>query len=143
MNRLKKKAWKDFRSACAIAMAAMLLFGFAAYADIKGPKYLIIGLSYAGLCAGFFVFLNVRLRKRNNKPQYDEREFFLIQKSINIGNNVFIAYVFFALVIAYYLVGGRGMVPMWSIPPVLFCGTFLSGTIQSLFLIYHAKEGDE
>ncbi len=143
MNRMQKKAWKDFRIACVITIAIMLLFGVAAYADIKGPKYLIIGLAYASLCVGFMFFLNARIRKRNNKPQYDEREFFLIQRSINVGNHVFIAYVFLALVIAFYLVGGRGMVPMWSIPLALLCGFFIAGTVQFLFLLYHGKEGNE
>jgi hypothetical protein len=34
------------------------------------------------------------------------------------------------------------MVPMWSIPLVLFCGLFIAGTVQFLVLMHHANEDD-
>lgn len=146
MNRLKKKAWRDFWIICVMSLVALSSFGFLTLADIKGAKgakYLTIALAYVGLSIGFMFFQNRRKCKKQNAPEFDEREFYLIQRAINIGNNIFIIYVLLALVIAFYLVGGHGMVPMWSIPLVLFWGIFLCGTVQSLILMHYAKEDNE
>jgi len=146
MNRLKKKAKRDFLTVCVMSLVGLLSFGFLTFADIKGTQggiYLTIALVYAGLCIGFMFFKNNRKRKKQNAPEFDEREFSLIQRAINIGNNIFIVYVLLAMITAFYLVGGRGSVPMWSIPIALFGGLFIAGTVQFLVLMHYAKEDDK
>ena len=142
-NQLKKKAWKDFWATWIITVVALLMFGFLTYANISGAmgaRCLIFGLLYGGLCAGVVIFC----RWNNNSSSiFDERELQLIQHAANISNGVFMVYVFLALMAAFYLIGGRGMVPMWSIPLALFCGIFMAGTVQSFILLHYAKEDDK
>ena len=145
MNRLKKKAVRDFWTGCVVTAVGLLAFGLLTWADIKGvrgAKYLLTSLFYAGLVIGWMFFQNRRKQKQQVPAKFDEREFSLIIRAINIGNNIFIAYVLLVMIVAFYLIGGRGRVPMWTIPLALFLGLFLAGTIQFCVLMHHAKEDD-
>lgn len=142
-NRLKRKAWRDFRSTCVITAGALLMFAFLTYANVSGAmgaRFLLTGLLFGGICAGAAVFC-----QWNNKScsSFDERELHLIQRAATISNAVFMIYVFVALTAAFYLIGGRGTVPMWSIPLALYVGVLFAGTVQSVTLLRYAKEDDE
>ena len=142
-NRLKKKAWGDFRTICVMSIAVLLLFGFMTYANARGVMYLIYGLCPVCVMAVLVVFGVFREQEKLNTPLFDERESYLIQRAIHWGNNCFMIYVLLVITSAFNLVGGRGMVPMWSVPLALFCGLFLAGTVQFLVLMHHAKQDDE
>jgi len=142
-NRLKRKASRDFWSTCVITGGALLMFAFLTYANVSGAmgaRFLLTGLIFGGICAGAAIFC-----KWNNTScsVFDERELHLIQRAANISNAVFMVYVFVALTAAFYLIGGRGTVPMWSIPLALYVGVFFAGTVQSVTLLRYAKEDDE
>ena len=142
-NRLKKKAWKDFWIICVMSIVGLSFFGFMTYANASGIRYLLAGLCPVFVMAALAVFGVSREHREQNPPPFDEREFYLIQRATNIGNGIFIAYVVLTIVTAFNLIGGRGMIPVWTLPLALFSGLFLSGTVQFLFLMHHAKEEDK
>jgi MFS family permease len=145
-NRLKKKAWIDFCVVCVSAIVGPLCYGFMTYADIKGLQgatYFLGGLAAVGLGVGFLIFLNSGKQQKNTNLGFDEREFHLLHKAINISNITFICYTLLVVTTAFYIIGGRGTVPMWSIPLALFSGIFVAGTVQFLFLMHYAKEDNE
>ncbi len=142
-NRLKKKAWKDFWSICIITIVALSFSGFMTYANARGVMYLLAGL--CPVCVTVILAISGVYKEhvKQNPPPFDEREFHLIQRATHWGNNCFMAYVVFAMIAAFNLIGGRGMVPVWSIPLVLFSGLFIAGTVQFLVLMHYIKEDDE
>jgi hypothetical protein len=142
-NRLKEKAWKDFWTICVMAIVGLSFFGFMTYANAKGIMYLAAGLCPVCVMAALAVFGVHKEHEKQNPSPFDEREFYLIQRAIHWGNNCFMGYVVLAMIIAFNLIGGRGMVPMWSVPLALFCGLFIAGTVQFLVLMHHAKEDDK
>jgi hypothetical protein len=141
-NRLKKKAWKDFWTICVITIVSLSFFGFLTYANARGVKYLIAGLFPVCMMAAFWVFGVFKEDNKQNMPPFDEREFYLIQRATNVGNSIFMAYVSLAIITAFSLIGGRGMIPVWTLPLAMFSGLFLSGAVQFLILMHHAKEDD-
>lgn len=145
-NQLKKKAWTDFCVVCAGAVVGPLIYGFMTYADIKGVQgaiYLLGCLVSMGLGVGFLIFLNAGKEQKHHNLEFDEREFHLVHRAINIANNTFICYTLLVVTSAFYIIGGRGLVPMWSIPLALFVGLFLAGTVQFFVLMHHAKQDDK
>lgn len=142
MNRLKKKAMADFWRVCVITAAGLLIFGMLTYTQVRGAKYLIIGLIYAGLLVALMIYRNKRKGKQQTAAAFDEREFQLIVRSASYGSSLFIGYIVLAMLAAFYLIGGRGTVPMWSIPVVIYVGVFITGTIQSMILLHYAKEDE-
>jgi len=144
VNRLKKKAWTDFWIVCAATVVGPLIYGFMTYADIKGVQgatYLLAGLVPLGV--GFLIFLIAGKEQKYQSIEFDEREFQLVCRAINIGNNTFICYALLVVTSAFYIIGGRGTVPMWSIPLALFSGFFVAGTVQFLVLMHYAKDDDK
>jgi hypothetical protein len=142
MNRLRKKAVKDFGNLCVTTILGFLIFGFASYTNIKGLPW-IVGLVFMLLCIGISFFLNVQKDKKQFVSEFDEREFCLLQRAINIGNNSFMGYAVIAMLIAFSLIGGRALVPMWTIPLMLFMGFFLGGTVQFFVMMHYTKEDDK
>jgi hypothetical protein len=142
-NRLKKKAWKDFGTICVTAIVALVFFGFLTYANAKGVRYLIFGLLPVGVMAALAISGVFKEHKEQYAVVFDERELYLIHRATNIGNGVFMGYATLAIITAFNLIGGRGLIPVWTLPLSLFSGFFLSGTVQFLVLMHHAKEDDK
>jgi MFS family permease len=142
-NRLKEKAWKDLWTICVMAIVGLLFFGFATYANIRGVWYLLAGLCPVCVMAALAVFGVYKEHEKQNPSPFDEREFYLIQQATHIGNSIFLAYVSLAIITAFNLIGGRGMIPVWTLPLALFSGLFLAGTVQFIFLMHHAKQDDK
>jgi len=143
INRLKKKAMKDYWSLCVITIVVLSFLGFMTYANARGVMYLLAGLCPACVMVVLAVSGVYKEHEKHNPPPFDEREYYLLQRAIHIGNTCFMGYVVLAMITAFNLIGGRGMVPMWSISLAFFCGLFLAGTIQFFVLMHYAKEEDE
>ncbi len=145
VNRLKKKAKKDFWFICVGSIVTPLFFGFATYANMRGIMYLLGGLCPVGVmfALAFFGVYKEHAKQNPNPPPFDERELYLIQRATNIGNNIFMGYAVSAMAIVFNLIGGRGTIPVWTLPLALFSGLFLSGIVQFIFLMHHAKQDDK
>ncbi len=144
-NRLKKKARKDFWFICVCSIVALSFFGFATYANMKGVMYLLAGLCPVGVmfALAFFGVYKEHAKQNPTPPPFDEWELYLIQRATNIGNSIFMGYAVLAMAIVFNLIGGRGMIPVWTLPLALFSGLFLAGTVQYIFLMHHAKQDDK
>jgi hypothetical protein len=142
-NRLKKKAKNDFWSICVGSIVALSFFGFMTYANARGVMYLLAGLCPVCVMVALVLFGVYKEHEKQNTPPFDEREFYLIQQATHWGNNCFMAYVVLAMAIAFNLIGGRGMIPVWTLPLALFSGLFLAGMVQFIFLMHHAKQDDK
>ena len=143
INQLRKKAREDFLALCAMSVVGLSFFGFATYANMSGVKYLLFGLCPVCVMVALAAFGVFKEQEKRNPPLFDEREFYLIQRAIHWGNNCFMAYAVLAMVTAFNLIGGRGMIPVWTLPLALFSGLFLAGTVQFIFLMHHAKQDDK
>ncbi len=142
-NRLKKKAKKDFWTICVMAIVALSFFGFATNVNMRGVMYLLAGLCPVGVMFALVFFVVYKEHAKQNPPPFDEREFYLIQRAIHWGNNCFMGYAVLAMATAFNLIGGRGTIPVWTLPLALFSGLFLSGTVQFIFLMHHANQDDK
>ena len=107
--------------------------------------YLLAGLCPVGVmfALAFFGVYKEHAKQNPSPPPFDEREFYLIQRAIHWGNSCFMGYAVLAMIAVFYLIGGRGMIPVWTLPLALFSGLFLSGIVQFLILMHYAKEDDE
>ena len=146
MNRLKKKAWGDFRRIFIVMILLLLGFGLIVFLGIEGGiKHLFGSLAGLSIVVGLPLYAKLRAKEKDvqNYLEFDEREFYLYQKSLGWGNYCFMAYVSTAMGIACILVGWRGMVPMWSMLLMLISGAFLSEAVRFLVLMHHAKEDDK
>ncbi len=145
MNRLKKKAKRDFFCICGFSLFNCLGIAFLTHVDIKGAmgaRYLAHSFGYVAVTIGIIIFLNIKQRK-HHKPVFDERELYLIQRSVSWGSIAFFAYGIPALYTPFYLIGGHGKVPMWSVAIVFFGGFILTGCTQFLFLMNAIKKDEK
>jgi len=141
-NNLKRKAWKEFLSLVAFSVFGFFIYGFLTYTDVKGIP-MLIGCLVMVASMGIGIVISIFNKKKQPIPEFDEREFYLLQRAASIGSSCFMFYAVAAMLIAFSLIGGRGSVPMWSIPAALYTGLLFSGTVQFLVLIHYTKESDE
>ena len=145
MNRLKKKARRDLLGIFGISLFTCLGIAFLTHVDIKGAmgaRYLTYSLGYVAVTIGIILFLNIKQRK-HQKPKFDERELYLIKRSVFWGHIAFFAYGALALYTPFYLLGGHGKVPMWSVAIAFFGGLTLAGCTQFLFLMSAIKKDEK
>lgn len=140
MNRLQKKAWTEL-----IALAVMIIFItipcvlFLAHRNAQGLDYVLICL-IVGTPTGLIAYM---LEAKKIK-QFDEREKELIRKAFNVSMMIFAFYLFAFSFTAFFLIGGKGNVPVVFLPMMVLTGVFLAQCVQSgILLIQCAKEDDE
>ena len=146
MNRLKKRAWGDFRRICGVTILLSIGLSFIVFLDIEGGvRHLPSTLLGIGIVLGFALYAKLRANENDvkNYLQFDEREFHLFRKSQDWGNLCFIAYMSVAMMVVFSLVGSRGMVAVWSLPLMLVSGVLLSETVRFIVLMHYLKEDDK
>lgn len=136
MNRLQKTAWIElagvtFCVATTSAMLAMLV-----RSNASGPTYLIIYL-VVGLPVGLFAYLyHLAEQKR-----LDERERQITQKAFALSSYAFVTAIGCSAFIFFFVVGGAGRVPVYTLPSVFLGGVFVAQFVQSAaILIQFARE---
>ncbi len=138
-NNLKRKAWKEFLSLIGFSVFGFFIYGLLTYTDVKGMPMLIgMGVMLVSMVIGGFVVK--RQKGETVTPEFDERELTLLQRAASIGATCFMLYAVIIMMVMFSLIGGRGMVPMWSIPVALFVGLLFAGTVQFLILMHHIKD---
>ena len=146
MNRLKKKAWGDFRRICVTMILLLLGFALIIFLDIEGSvRHLPRTLVGISIVVGITLYAKLRAKENDvqNYLQFDEREFYLYRKSQDWGNFSFIAYMSVTMMIIFSLFGSRGMVSAWSLPLILLSGVFLIEVVRFIVLMHYAKEDDK
>jgi len=139
MNRLKKKAIQEFIILCIFLIITIPCFICFVVRNTQGFDYILIWV-IIGVPTGLFWYLfeNKKLKT------LDERERALYQRAVDMSFGVFVFYLLGFAVVAFFLIGGQGMVPVWLLPMMIFSGVFLAGTTSS-FILYRQceKEDDE
>lgn len=139
MNRLKKKAIHEFIMMCIFLVITIPCFiGFVAR-NTQGFDYILIWV-IVGIPTGLLCYLF----ETKKLKQLDERERALYQQAVHMSFGAFVFYLLGFAVIAFFLVGGGGTVPVWLLPMMIFSGVFIAGTTSS-FILYRQceKEDDE
>ena len=142
MNRLRKKAWRELVSALIMTILSISAYIYLAIVDHYGFQMLIQGLIFGGIPGGTLAYRIVK--KKNNKHQqnYDERELFIIKQAYEWFFLTLISYLFLFVFITFCIIGGKGMVPTWTLPVILFSGLFFSQCVHSVILLHNAKESN-
>jgi hypothetical protein len=141
MNRLQKKAWIELASVtfsmAAIAAALAVLVRLNASG---GVGKLMISLA-VGLSVGLFGYLH----HISEQKKLDERERQIEQKALVLSFYAFTTFIGCLAFIFFFMVGGAGKVPVYTLPAVFVGGLFVAQFAQSAaILIQFAREqGDE
>lgn len=139
MNRLKKKAIHEFIAVCVFMLITIPCFIVFVARNTQGFDYVFIWL-IVGVPTGFAACL----WEHGKLKQLDERERLLYQQANYWAQGVFVFYLLAFVIIVFFLSGGRGRVPVWLLPMMVFTGLFLAQTTLSFFLFRQcSKEEDD
>ena len=136
MNRLQKKAWIELAAmtfcmaGTGAALAVLVRF------NASGAGYLMVCL-IVGLPVGLYGYLhNLAEQKR-----LDERERQIAQKAFALSSYAFVTLIGCSAFILFFMVGGAGRVPVYTLPAVFVGGIFVAQFTQSAaILIQFARE---
>ena len=139
MNRLQKKAWSELATVAVMIFICIPCFLLLSARNAQGFDYLIICF-VTGIPTGFYVYLKQYKKLR----EYDEREKSLLQHAFYYSTGVFIFYFLFVSFIAFFLIGGKGSIPVVFLPIMLVVGIFVAKCTESFIILMQcAKEADE
>ncbi len=140
MNRLRKKAIQDFIAVCVFMLIAFPFFVQFVSNNTQGIEYALI-IIIAGVPTGMIACL----WEFNKFKQLDERERLLYQQANYWAQGVFVFYLSGFALVVFFLIGGKGMVPVWLLPMMVISGLFVAQTALSFFLFRQSlkEEGDE
>ena len=103
MNRLKKKAKKEFIARGICTLITIPLFLALAHTNAKGLYFLFIWV-LVGVPTG----LGLYLWETKKLKQFDEREREIIQKAFSISMMAFTLYLLTFCLAAFFMIGGGG-----------------------------------
>jgi len=138
MNRLKKKAKQEFIAVCVFMAIVIPCFIVFVAKNTQGFDYIFIWL-IVGVPTGLFVYL----RENKKLKQLDERERSLYQQANYWAQGIFIFYLLAFVIVAFFLIGGQGKVPVWLLPMMLLTGLFLAQTTLSFILFRQCEKEDD
>ena len=104
--------------------------------NASGPVHLMICL-IVGLPFGLYCYL----RQLAEQKRLDEREKQIAQKSFTIATYAFVTFVGCSAFIVFFMVGGAGQVPVYTLPAVFIGGFGVAQFTESAaILIQFARE---
>lgn len=136
MNKLQKKAWIELATVTFCMAVAGAALAVLVRLNASGADNLIIGL-IVGLPVGLFGYLH----HLSEQKKLDERERQIAQKAFALSFYAFVTVIGCSAFILFFLVGGAGQVPVYTLPAVLIAGIFVAQFTQSAaILIQFARE---
>ncbi len=136
MNRLQKKAWINLAAVTACAALSGMGLGIFVHINAKGIDTFLIGL-VAGLVVGLVVYV----RSVAGETKLDEREKAIARKSFVWACYTLTLFWACASFGIFFVVGGKSVVPAYTLPVVFFAGLFLAQFVESAaILIQFARE---
>ena len=136
MNRLQKKAWTNLAAMTAVLVLAGAGLGTLVHLNAGGIDTLLIGL-VSGLVTGLVIY--VRTVTRESK--LDEREKAIARRSFVWACYTVTAFWACACIGIFLFVGGKGVVPVYTLPVVFLTGLFLAQFVESAaILVQFARE---
>ena len=136
MNRLQKKAWIELAAAtfCMAGIGAGL--AVLVRSNASGAVWLMVCL-----IVGFPVGLYCYLHDLGEQKRLDEREKQIAQKAFTLGSYAFVTFFGCSAFILFFMVGGAGQVPVYTLPAVFVGGIGVAQFTESAaILIQFARE---
>jgi len=136
MNRLQKIAWIELAAVTFCMAVTGAALAVLVRLNASGAGYLMVCL-IAGLPVGLFGYLhNLAEQKR-----LDERERQIAQKAFALSSYAFVMLIGCSAFIIFFMAGGAGQVPVYTLPAVFVGGIFVAQFTQSAaILIQFARE---
>ncbi len=136
MNSLQKKAWINLAAVTACAALAGMGLGILVHINARGIDTFLIGLA-AGLVVGLVVYV----RSVAGETRLDEREKAIARKSFVWACYTLTLFWACASFGIFFVVGGKSVVPAYTLPVVFLAGLFLAQFVESAaILIQFARE---
>jgi len=136
MNRLQKKAWIELAAVTFCMATTSVMFAGLVRSNASGAVCLIISL-VVGLPVGLFGYLH----HLSEQKKLDEREKQIAQRAFALSNYAFVTLIGCSAFILFFMVGGAGQVPVYTLPAVFVAGIFVAQFTQSAaILIQFARE---
>ena len=136
MNRLQKKAWINLDVVTACVVLAGMFLGIFVHTNAKGIDTFLIGL-VAGLVVGLVFYV----RSVAEEAKLDEREKTIARKSFVWACYTLTLFWACASFGIFFVVGGKSVVPAYTLPVVFLAGLFLAQFVESAaILIQFARE---
>ncbi len=136
MNRLQKKAWINLAVVTACVVLAGMGLGIFVHINARGVYTFLIGL-VAGLVVGLVVYV----RSVAEEAKLDEREKTIARKSFVWACYTLTLFWACASFGIFFVVGGKSVVPAYTLPVVFLAGLFLAQFVESAaILIQFARE---
>lgn len=136
MNRLQKRAWVELAG----GMICVIIAGTGVGAMVRNNAQgivMIMTFLVSGGVTGLVVFIQA-FRTFN---KYDEREKYIYQRAYILSCAGFIGFLLCASFIIFFTVGGKGVVPVYTLPALFLGGLFFAQIVQSaIILIWCAME---
>jgi len=138
MDRLQKRAWYELVGVAAAVIFAGLCLSSMVKHNVRGVLVIsafFLSGGISGIVAGVS---NLKTLKK-----YDERERAIYMKALLIASFGFIGILLYVAFIIFFIVGGKGTVPVYVLPAIALGGLFIAQLIQSgMILIQCAMEED-
>jgi len=139
MNRLERKAWLELAGVTACVAITGACLALLVHTNAKGIDTLLIG-AVVGLVAGLVAYL----RLMSAEAKLDEREKAILQKAFLWASRTLTLFWGGSAFVVFFIVGGKGLVPVYCLPLMFMAGLFMAQFVQSaMVLIQFAKEQNE
>jgi len=136
MNRLQKKAWINLAAVTACVALSGMGLGIFVHINARGIDTFLIGM-VAGLVVGLVVYV----RSVAGETRLDEREKAIARKSFVWSCYTLTLFWACASFGIFFVVGGKSVVPAYTLPVVFLAGLFLAQFVESAaILIQFARE---
>lgn len=130
MNRLEKRAWLELAGSVGFLIICGICIRVVVHGNAKGIGYIIIFLAAGGALGLVSCIYEIR---RFNK--YDEREKKICLQALILSDEVFIGFIVCCAFITFFIAGGKGMIPAYSMPIMLVGGLFIRQLVQSAAIL--------
>ncbi|MHC4395012.1 MAG: hypothetical protein ACYS1A_05100 [Planctomycetota bacterium] len=136
MNRLQKIAWKNLVGILVGTAVAGAGVGLMVHLNTKGMVGLLPFLT-AFLVVGLMSCLqNIKIWAK-----LDEREQKIAQKAYILSSHAFVLCLLCSSFTVFFIVGGKGSVPVYFLPALFLAGLFFAQFVQAaVILIQFARE---
>jgi len=136
MNRLQKKAWINLAAMTACVVLSSMFLGILVHINARGFDSLLVGL-VPGLVAGLVFYV----RSVAEEAKLDEREKAIARKSFTWACYTLTLFWACASFGIFLVVGGKSVIPAYTLPVVFLAGLFLAQFVESAaILIQFARE---
>ena len=131
MNKLQKSAWVNLLFTTGVGIAAAIGLTVLVKTNAKGIVHVVIFFVVACIAA----LVMVSLRKRSIEARFDERERFIYGRAKQWAVFAAITFLAFTSFTVFFIVGGRGQVPVWSLPAVFLSTLFIWQFFESAIIL--------